>query len=140
MAAMPTHRTPTKFQRQIGGRLRRARKEKGLKAHEVSQLLGCSQQNYEFLEMGYNRLTIEKVFEVAPVLGYEPRDLASRLFHPDPSEDQTDDAPAVSEDRNREPESFEVPAGMSRKVDIGRVMSGRKMHPSQGPLIRLATA
>lgn len=129
---MATHRTPTEFQRALGGRLREARKEKGLTANEVAHRLGCTQQNFEFLEMGYNRLTIERVFDIAQALEYEPRELASRLFHVDPDEDQSSDV-------ERETESFELPAGASGKVDIGRVIL-RKLHPSQGPLVQLAAS
>lgn len=123
---MSADRTPSEQKRAIGLRLRDFRKAQGLRPMEVAVALGCTQQNYEFYEAGRNIIGSDRLREFAAALRTDPHTLHDILYPVEPL--------SVTEKR----EGFEVPAGTSDKVDIGRVIL-RKLHPSQGSLVRLAT-
>jgi transcriptional regulator with XRE-family HTH domain len=73
-------------QREFGGRLKRVRREKGMKQMTLGNRLGLSRTSISNIERGDQRVALELAYQVAHILGVSLRELLPTLEEVTPSE------------------------------------------------------
>lgn len=77
---------------EVGGRIRDARKERGMNQERLAELVDCGLNTVSRIEVGQSNMPLSSFFRFAEALGVAPGELAPRRFREKSTKAATDNA------------------------------------------------